>query len=334
MNMLRTIEEVEEVEEVINGVDSPSLMSVDSTEPVKTVADSIDVPDGEKEEVAGEIKLKVEDKLEDKTSVEEEKEEKKPDAEKKVEVDKELAAKETDSKKVQKRIGKLTKQWRTAERERDLEREKRVKVETKLEELSSKIPAEGRPKKEDFDEEDDYIEALTDWKIDAKLNASQKKKVEKTTETEEKDQMLEMYDALDTVVENGKEKYDDFSELTTSDTLILTAEVAQIALDTEDPEDVLYYLASNPDVSETISGLDPIRIAKELGKIEAMLESKVKDEDEDEIEAKPEPKTKLPKKQSKAPAPIQSVRTDGLTEKDPNKMSPKEYRTWRENQKK
>lgn len=325
MNMLRTIEEVEEVEEVINGVDSPSLMSVDSTEPVKTVADNIDIPDGEKEEKTEKVELKTEDKLEDKTS----KEEKEPDAEKKeVEVDKEFVAKETDSKKVQKRIGKLTKQWRTAERERDLEKEKRVKIETKLEELSSKIPAEGKPKKEDFDEEDDYIEALTDWKIEVKFNASQKKKTEKTVEIEEKDQMLEMYDTLDAVVENGKEKYDDFSELTTSDSLILSAEVVQIALDTEDPEEILYYLASNPDTSETISALDPIRIAKEIGKIEAMLDSEVKLK----VESKPELKTKPLKKQSNAPAPIKSVRTDGLTEKDPNKMNPKEYRAWREKQ--
>jgi len=39
------------------------------------------------------------------------------------------------------------------------------------------------------------------------------------------------------------------------------------------------------------------------------------------------------KKTTKAPAPIQSVRTDGVVDKDPNKMSAKEYRVWRESRK-
>ena len=96
-------------------------------------------------------------------------------------------------------------------------------------------------------------------------------------------------------------------------------------LDTDIPEDIMYYLAENPDESEELSKLSLIKAAKEVGKLEIKLGGTK------EKESKPEPEKKK-KKQSKAPAPIESVKTDGIVDKDPDDMSPKEYRAWREKQ--
>jgi len=329
--MLKTIEEISEVEieagVVVNGVDNANMMSIDSTEPIKT--------DVEKEKKSKEdIDADETDKSDEKKEVEKSETTKVAEVEEKGKKSKDDSVtedkdqnKSEDSKTVQKRIGKLTKQWRTAERERDFEKIKRTELEEKLKELESKIPAEGKPVKVDYDDEDEYIEALTDWKIDVKLKASQKSVGDEIKNVNEKKAVDETYEGLDDAMENGKEKFKDFNELVLNEDLIISPEVTQILLGTENPEDLMYYLGSNPEESERLSKLDPIRAALEIGKINVGL---VKEEKEKEKE-KETPKAK-PKKQSNAPEPINSLRTDGVVEKDPNKMSVKEYKAWREGQ--
>lgn len=313
MGMPTSVEEVNAVNPMINGVDSADLMSVDSTEPVEMVVEE------EAELILpGEENASNKDKEESKES---KKESGVEETEKKTEKrvvskagDKESEL--TDSKSVQKRIGKLTKKMRTAERERDFERERIAALEKQLEE--AKIPANDKPDKTDFEDEDDFIEALTEWKVDEKLKTSQKKAPVKTKE--EVEQQV-MYEELADVTKNGEAKYDDFRELTTSRDLNISLPVVKLALDTDTPEDILYYLASNPEESDKISKLSQIKAAKEIGKLEVKLEV-------EEEEGKKLPK----KKQSKAPAPIKPVTANGVTEKDPNKMSVAEYRAYREGQ--
>jgi len=324
MNMPKSVAEVEEIEinagVVINGVDSPHLMSVDSTEPIETDVEELE------EENPAEVEKKEEEKKEEPEPESKNKEEEEESEEEEPEPE----VSPDDSKKVKKRIGKLTKKWRTAERERDFEKQKRLDLEKKLNELEAKMPATDKPQKEDFEDEDDYIEALVDWKTESKLKASQAKVEKAIKDEDEQKAVTETYDGLDDAIEQGSEKYKDFNDVVFNEDLILSENLTQIALDSDIAEDILYYLGSNPEESERLSKLDPIRAAKEIGKIEIKLEASEEEEEEEE-ESSPTPKKK---KQTKAPAPIKPVRTDGVTEKDPNKMSPKEYRAWREKQSK
>ena len=352
-DLLKTVEEIKDVEVkagvVVNGVDNPNIMSVDSTEPIAVVTDSLDVldDDGKEElELKTEKTEKKEEKEEKKEKKEEKKEEKqekeKPEKDEKKEEDPEkIAAKEKEkkekaddelaepeySKKVQRRVGKLTKRMRTAEREAEYEKEKRLELQKKLDIANSKVLATDKPLKKDFDDEDAFIEALTDWKIDQRFVKSQEAKEEKIKDKEEKDSVMETYTGYDDVMDDGIEKYDDFEKLVLHEDLILTPVVTQISLGTKNPEDVLYYLASNPDESERISRLDPVRSGMEIAKLEVKLLAEMEKSKEKKEEKEPV------KKQSKAPAPIKPVRTDGALEKDPNKMNAKEYRAWRESQK-
>ncbi len=317
--MLKSIEEIKEVEidagVVVNGVDNANVMSIDSTEPIETKVDKKKVSDENidtsKKEEKGEEKEeeKEEEKLEEKEKKEE----------KKIKQVKEPA----DSKSVQKRIGKLTKKMRTAERERDFNKDRVLELEKKLEKYEFKTPENDKPLKVDFDDEDEYIEALTDWKIKKELGKNQQSEAVRAKVKAEQDAVTESYKELDNVLESGKEKYEDFDELVMDKDLVISSEVTQILLDTDIPDDILYHLASNPEESERLSNLDPIRIAKEIGKLEVSLNTASKEEKKE--------KKKI-KKQSKAPEPITSIRTDGVVEKDPNKMSPKEYRVWRAKQ--
>lgn len=326
--MLKTLNEIKDAEMldpgVVNGIDNPNLDSVDSTEPISSDGDNL-TDDGKVAE--GEVKK--EEKNEEKKTEKKVEEGVKAVKEKKEESSKpseELDVNESDSKTVQKRIGKLTKKWRTAERERDLKEEKIAKLEAELQKATAKIPDVSKPLKVDFEDEDDFIEALAEWKVDAKLKTIQKGGEKKDEEKATKKDVEESYDGLDDAMDRGKEKYTDFDDLVLDDTLIISSEVTRILLDTESPEDVLYYLASNPEKSEKICNLSLVKAAREIGKIEVSL-GKV------EAEPKAEPKPKPNKKQSKAPAPISPVRTDGVVDKDPDQMSPKEYKAWRESKK-
>ena len=327
--MLQSIEEIKNAEmldpTVVNGIDNANLLSIDSTAPIpenaKQVNEEKEIADvGKEKEVEVEEKKeeKVEVKAEDKTKAKAEKPEKK-------EID--LNINPDDSKPVQKRIGSLTKKWRTAERERDLERERIIELEAKLQEATSKIPDISKPLKTEYDDEDAYIEALTDWKIDVKLKNLQKSGEKKVKEVKEVKEVNETYDGLDDAMDRGNEKYEDFDELVLDKNLVISPEVTQILLDTEIPEDILYHLAANPEMSEKISKLSERQAAIEIGKIEVGLMKGEKKEKEEKPEVKPI------KKQSKAPAPIIPVRADGTVEKDPNQMTMKEYKAWRESKK-
>jgi hypothetical protein len=308
--MITSVEELEQARNsdprVVNGIDNANMMSVDSTEPIEIRVERLD----ENGKILEEEIVPAEEK------------EVEPAEEKEIEEKESTVVPE--SAKIQKRIGELTKKFRTAERERDFERAKRVETEAKLNELLSKIPTTARPVKTDFENEEDYIEALTDWKIDSKLKASQNKEAVEAATKDEKETVLATYTALDDVMEKGKEKYSDFNDLAFATDLVLSPEVVNLSLDTEYPEDVLYYLVSNPEESERISSLSDVKAAKEIGKIEVKLTG------EKAVDVESKKPTAPTKKQSKAPAPISPVVTTGAVDKDPASMSAKEYRAWRE----
>jgi len=308
--MITSVEELEQARNsdprVVNGVDNANMMSVDSTEPIEIRVERLD----ENGKILEEEIVPAEEKVVE------------PAEEKEIEEKESIVVPE--SAKIQKRIGELTKKFRTAERERDFERAKRVETEAKLNELLAKIPTTAKPAKTDFENEEDYIEALTDWKIDSKLKASQNKEAVEAATKDEKETVLATYTALDDVMEKGKEKYSDFNDLAFAADLVLSPEVVNLSLDTENPEDVLYYLASNPEESERISSLSDVKAAKEIGKIEVKLTG------EKAVDAESKKPIAPTKKQSKAPAPISPVVTTGAVDKDPSAMSAKEYRAWRE----
>jgi hypothetical protein len=349
--MLKSMEEVNDTIKVVNEVDNPNLMSVDSTEPFKTKVDVVE--ESKKEELKQtedkvaetEAKTKAEAeaaaKAEDKKDNEADKAKKElEEAEaKKKELEKE--GKTEELKGVDKRIGELTKKWRTAERERDYEKAKRLEAEEKLAKFESTNTDKDnpKPKRDDFDFDEDYIEALTEWKVDQKLKASAKKVEKEVTDGKEKEEITETWKDLDSAIDAGRVKYTDFDKLVVlNKDLVLSTAVVTLALDTEVPADVLYWLAKNPDKSAEISGMSPIKAAREVTKIEREVLSASSQEQEEEEKKKLEEEKKkkleaekLKKKDTtKAPAPITPVKADGVIEKDPENMTAAEYRAWRE----
>ena len=349
--MLKTAEEVQEANKVINGIDSPNLLSVDSTSPLPYNVDKVG-EDTEKEK-AESTEKKVDEltkpegaevKKEEKTDTTLTKpSEKKADEKENTEDKKPLQEpKVTDA--VQKRIDSMTKKYRTAERERDFEKKKRLEAEEELEKLKSKIPVTDKPKREDFDDVEAYVEALATWTVDNKLAVKQEKEQKNKADEAQKTEKDEVYQELDDALDRGRAKYTDFNDVALNEKLVLAPNLVEIILDSEIAEEIMYYLGKNPEDSADISKLNPTRAAREITKIEAKLLAVAEKKEPVALDAKPKPsdvsvqtdeekKVTPPKKTTEAPEPIEPVKTGTAFEKDPNSMSPKEYRAWRERNK-
>lgn len=305
--MLQTLEEIKNVTlqsgQIVNGVDSPFLMSIDSTAPVQTEPDMLN--EGEVETTSKESK--------DKALVK-----------------KETASKDEEKDTIQKRINELTRKWRSTERERDYERSLRLKevgeLQEELKKLQSKVPTNTRPDREQFDDLDAYYEAIADWKIEQKLKEVKPTLPPETTKTVED----KVEDSFDELLQQGADKYEDFNEFVLAKDLILTREMLEGILLLSNGVDVLYHLGKNASQSAALAKLSPLRIAVELGKLEEKLLAENQGE---KVEPKVLSKTTPVKTTSKAPAPIVPVKVTGVTERDPATMSAREYRAWRERNK-
>jgi hypothetical protein len=227
-----------------------------------------------------------------------------------------LVKKEKDP--VQKRIDELTKKRREAERQVEFERSKRLELEAELKKVKASVPATDKPKAGDFETEADFVEALTDWKIEQRIRTEMEKATKVVKEREEKKAIDDTYSDLDETMDRGHEKYEDFDEVVLNKDLVLTDTMTEAVLFSDKADDILYFLGKHPEISESISKLPPLRIAQELGKIEERLGK---------------PATPPPKKTTKAPAPLTPLKTTGVVDKDPSQMTPKEYRAWRERNK-
>lgn len=175
------------------------------------------------------------------------------------------------------------------------------------------------PKVEDFEDYNEYVDALTDYKTEVKLAQWQQQQEQRERQRTQQERMQ----GLQTKLREGFEKYDDFEAVALDPTAThITPMVADILADCDHPADVAYYLAKNRVEGVAISRMSPIRAAREIAKIEYQLNS------QQPAGAKPPGK-----KISKAPPPIKPVGSGpSAPEKDPEKMTLKEFAEWRESQ--
>ena len=136
-------------------------------------------------------------------------------------------------------------------------------------------PIDGRPSVDQFDSYDEYVEALTDWKLEQREAKKENSKVESSWRERE------------SLAQN---KYEDYDEVADIKQLLPTPAMAQTILQLELGADVLYWLGKHPQENARIRALSPLAAAAALGKIESQL-------------AKPTPKPKT----TQAPAPISPV---------------------------
>lgn len=208
----------------------------------------------------------------------------------------------------QKRIEKLNARTQAeqaarlaAERERDYYREMLAKGGQKTETTSAPtIDTSAKPRAEDFKSEGEYLEALTDWKVDQRLKAKEADNAKASIQTEQQ----RMISAHAERINAFKAKTPDFDEvIADADPLVaMSPAMEQMIVTSELGPEVLYHLCKNPAEANRIAKLRPIDAAKEIGKIELRLAPKAPGSKEPEIKV-----TKV----TKAPKPLGSIQSGG-----------------------
>jgi hypothetical protein len=353
---------------VVNGADDPRN---DSTTSVGVYKEKVDAMHTTKDKEKNTVEDEVKDIVIDETS-KPPVEEKKPDVKAEVKADedkataqadkdaadkaeadriaKENAEKEHKAKlesKDDRRFAVITKARRTAEAAVVTLSERLKKLEEENDKLRRAVPAPDEPKAEDFESDKDYYKALAEWTVKKELKDAKDKEAQHTVDTTEQQAVAEMDEESEVVMTNGREKYNDFNTIVLgNEKLDITPVMVEAALLSDIAADIFYYLGCNPDKATEISKMTPLKIARELTSIERELKKEQEgkpplSEAHDGTEGKPdlkdakdkEKEKAAEKKITKAPEPIKPPSAPGIAEEDPNKMSPKEYRAWRERNK-
>lgn len=155
-----------------------------------------------------------------------------------------------------------------------------------------KTEAPGKPSPDSYETHAEYVEALTDWKLEQRDKTASEKAAKAKLEADQ----AEVMKAHSARVKAFTEKTPDFLEtLEDVSHITLSATVERELLSSENGPELIYALAQDPAEFERINKLGPIAAARELGRLDAKLSSKAE-------AAKPEPK-----KLTTAPKPLDPV---------------------------
>lgn len=175
--------------------------------------------------------------------------------------------------------------------QRDIQREIDQRIEERLKaQTPEKVEEPSKPRPDQFQTTEEYVEAVAEWKADELL----KKRIEVAQrEHQERARAQHHEQVLTTFKERehaAKAKYEDFEEVAYDPSLPITPAMAQVIQESDLGPEVAYFLGKNPKDAERISRLSPFLQAKELGRIEDKIAS---------TPAAPKP--------SKAPEPISPI---------------------------
>lgn len=183
--------------------------------------------------------------------------------------------------------------------------------------ITASTDSTGRPKSDDFESHDSYIEALTDWKVDQKDKAKDSRQKETDAKTQQQKQ-IEKYGQL---AKEFSKAHPDFQEVVEDVTDIpMSLAVQALLLESDNGPELAYALAKDKDEYARICGLSPLAAARAIGRMEAKI---VKEESSTASESTVN--------KTKAPKPISPVGSkSSSTEKSPDDMDFKEFERWRE----
>ena len=208
-------------------------------------------------------------------------------------------AEETEAPKpkkgFQKRIDKLTRQIR--EQERQIQALSRPQAEQ---------PTDEAPKRESFEDYEEYIEARAEYAAKKTLAEANNQRQAETQQQAQQRALEAAEVARDDLVEKGENAYEDFEQVCMTDDLHITPVMAEGLMASSDGHEVWYHLGKNPAKADKIARLPPAKQLFELGVLAASL--------------------KVSKTPSNAPPPPKPVNSRGRTD---NALSDKEdIKTW------
>lgn len=167
------------------------------------------------------------------------------------------------------------------------------------------VKVEGKPKLEQFEKVEDYVEAVAEWKLQSHQQAQLRQAEEQQARKFQNEIQSKAQSVFDLAEQDPEFDSEAFSALPVSDPM------AFAIMDSDIAPKLMIHLQNNPDEVSRIAKLPPARQAAEIGKIEVKLSA---------------PKEV---KVSKAPAPVKPVGSRGAASGiSPEKMSQAEFENW------
>lgn len=212
-------------------------------------------------------------------------------------------------KGVQPRIDELTRARREAEREAAYWRQVASSTAGSAEQAANQ-----KPTREQFgDDNDAYVEALTDWKATQAVS----KALQTQAETRQQETRATAFDERQAA---ARAKLADYDEVVGSSDTPLSKHVQEVILESDQGPELAYHFARNPDVLMRLNGMSPTQAAREVGRIEASL-------------ASPAPAAAPAVRTTQAPKPANTGPVAGrATTRDISQMTHEEYRAQRKQQ--
>jgi hypothetical protein len=197
-------------------------------------------------------------------------------------------------KTAQDRINDLTRARREAERERDFYKG--------LVSQPTPVSPDGadKPTPDTFDTYDDYVEALTDWKVSQTL-------IKQSSETANRTEELVRQANWQSKMEAAQSLLPDYEAVVGSSEVPISPHVAQALMDSDRGPELAYHMAQHPELAAELNKLSPVKAAMTLGRLETTLAAPA---------AKPA---------TKAPAPINPIRSAPARQADFAKASMDDY---------
>jgi len=184
------------------------------------------------------------------------------------------------------------------------EREVLRTIQRQQAEAAQKARIENEPKREQFNDDDAYLEAKLE-------QLAEKKAMEKIQHLERQREQEKSSEVFLERAEKASEKYADFHEVVGDPKLKINDAMVEFISESDVGPDVAYHLGKNPELAAKIADMSPIKAARELARIES------------EVSSKPIVKT------SSAPAPITPIGNRGSAQSSLEKLSFAEYKEQR-----
>jgi hypothetical protein len=136
--------------------------------------------------------------------------------------------------------------------------------------IQNREPA--KPNLEDYDTQEEYLDALTDWKLDKRIAEAESD--EPTPEDTETTQLVDQ-EVYDDYVEKGESQFgDDFKDMmeaASNGEFEASPVMAEAIFESENGPAIAMYLYDNPKESSKIARMTPARQVREILKIEGNL---------------------------------------------------------------
>lgn len=192
------------------------------------------------------------------------------------------------------RISEVISERNAARDEAARERAEKADLQARLEALQVKaepIKVDDRPDRAKFASQEDYEDALTDWKADQRIAKREREQAEAQARAE--------FDSLTKAWEDrcsdAKKEIEDFEEVIAASEVQVSDVVSQALMRSKNGPHLAYFFAKHPDEAKRVSRMHPIDAIRALDGLERELM--------DDTKAEPKPVSR-----SKAPEPINPVK--------------------------